>query len=486
MKKPNILWICTDQQRYDCLGCYGNDKLDTPNIDRLAEEGVLFRNTYCQSPVCSPSRASFLTGRYPRTCGVRQNGQRISDREVLISKIFSDYGYTAGLAGKLHISPCHPSVSPDYEPRIDDGYRVFHWSHHPDFYGKKESNWPLNEYNMWLNDQGKAYNRVPYKGSKYVYTGMEKELHQSHWCAKEAASFIRAHGGYENPWIFSLNFYDPHHDFDPPEDLLEKYIGRLGKEDLPNYREGELDQKTYVEKRDHEGAYGTPGFFNYNEMTEEDHLLIKAAYYAMIEMVDIEVGNVIRVLKESGQYENTIIIFTSDHGEMLGDHGIYLKGPYFYDPLVKVPLIISYPGHVLKGVKRDAMTELLDLAPTLLELAGFGRETGMQGMSLARLLTDSGAPDYHRNAVYSEYYNSMGNHEDCKAYVTMAANSRYKLVYCHSTDQAELYDLEADPDETENLYGRPDMTEVKVKMLETMVNLMAYTMDPLPVREAMY
>lgn len=486
MRKPNILWICTDQQRFDCLGCYGNEKLDTPNIDNLAKEGVLFSNAYCQSPVCSPSRASFLTGRYPRTCGVRQNGQRISGQEVLVSKLLADHGYTAGLAGKLHISPCHPSVSPDYEPRIDDGYRVFHWSHHPDFYGKKESNWPLNEYNMWLNGRGKAYNRVPYKNSRYIYTGMDEEDHQSRWCAGEASAFIRAHSGYDNPWFFSLNFYDPHHDFDPPEDLLEKYIERLGEEDLPDYAEGELEDKPCVQKRDHNGAYDTPGFFAYDDMTNEDHLQIKAAYYAMIEMVDREVGRVIETLKESGQYENTVIVFMSDHGEMLGDHGIYLKGPYFYSPLVKVPLIISYPGHVQKGVRREALTELVDVAPTLLELAGLERGSGMQGKSLVRLLTDGETQDVHRNAVYSEYYNSMGNHQDIKAYLTMAADSRYKLIVCHSTGQGELYDLEKDPKERENLYDNPDFVEVKVRMLETMTNLMAFTADPLPAREAIY
>ena len=122
ISRPNILWICTDQQRWDTLGCYGNPYVHTPHIDRLASEGVLFERCFSQSPVCTPSRASFLTGRYPRTTRCRQNGQDISDDEVLVTRLLADAGYVCGLAGKLHLSACNPSVTPEMESRIDDGY----------------------------------------------------------------------------------------------------------------------------------------------------------------------------------------------------------------------------------------------------------------------------------------------------------------------------------------------------------------------------
>lgn len=486
MKKPNILWICTDQQRFDSLGCYGNRKIDTPNLDELAANGMLFENTYCQSPVCTPSRASFLTGRYPRTCRVRQNGQRMPKDEKLISRIFADNGYTCGLAGKLHIAPCHTSVSPAGEPRGDDGYHVFHWSHHPDFYGRN-SNWPINEYNVWLSSQGEFYERIPYKGSKYVFTGPDAQYSHSHWCGQMASDFIKAHEGYpERPWFFSLNFYDPHHDFDPPKALLEKYLERLSSEDLPKYQEGELKEKPYVQERDHRGAYGTLGFFDYEEMDDNDHLQLKAAYYAMVEQIDREVGQVLRTLKETGQYKNTIIIFTSDHGEMLGDHGIYLKGPYFYAPMVKVPLIISWESHILSGIRRKALIELLDLAPTLLDLVELPIYQGMQGISMKKLLLDATAEDKLHSVVFSEYANAMRHHSDCRAYVTMVADERYKLSYCHSTNQGELYDLVDDPEEFNNIYENEEMRGVRIMMLEKMVNSLAHTMDPLPEREAVY
>lgn len=183
MTKPNILWICTDQQRWDTLGVTGNRHVRTPNVDRLAAGGAHFANAYCQSPVCSPSRGSFLTGRYPRTARMRQNGADIPDDEVLVTKLLADGGYTCGLSGKLHLSACHPSVAPATERRIDDGYSAFHWSHHPGHYGGK-LNWPLNEYNLWLIERGKEYHADSYRGSKYVNAGPAAEVHQTTWCAE--------------------------------------------------------------------------------------------------------------------------------------------------------------------------------------------------------------------------------------------------------------------------------------------------------------
>ena len=144
-KKPNILWICTDQQRYDTLSVLGNRYIRTPALDRLAEQGVVFTHAFAQSPVCTPSRASFLTGRYPRTTRCRQNGQDIPADEVLVSRIFADAGYVCGLSGKLHLSSCENGRE---EKRINDGYHEFHWSHHPN------PDWKGNQYIKWLESRG--------------------------------------------------------------------------------------------------------------------------------------------------------------------------------------------------------------------------------------------------------------------------------------------------------------------------------------------
>jgi arylsulfatase len=214
MLRPNILWICTDQQRWDTLGCYDNPFVRTPHLDRLAEQGTLFEHCYCQSHVCTPSRVSFLTGRYPRTTRCRQNGQSLPPDEVLVTKLLAEADMYGGLAGKLHISACHPKVAPFTERRLDDGYAEFHWSHHPD------ADWPANEYIRWLEERGAVYARMPYDTSAYVQTSMTTELAQTTWCAQKAIDVIEAATRTDKPWLFSVNMYDPHHPFDPPLEWL--------------------------------------------------------------------------------------------------------------------------------------------------------------------------------------------------------------------------------------------------------------------------
>ncbi len=481
-KGPNILWICTDQQRFDTLGCYGNTYVQTPNIDRLAEMGVLFEKCYCQSPVCAPSRASFLTGRYPRTCGVRQNGQKIPPDEKLITRILADEGYTCGLSGKLHISACHPSVCSEMEERTDDGYVEFHWSHHPAKADK--DNWFMNEYTRWLTEQGIEYATHPYKGSRYVQEGMPSQYHHTTWCVDKAIHFIETCHLYNKPWLFSVNMFDPHHPFDPPVDYLERYMEIFGDIPLPNYVEGELENKPIFQKKDHRGAYDTPGNFGFDTMKEEDCRLLRAAYWAMIDHIDVQVGKLLDLLEKSGELDNTIIIFSSDHGEMLGDHGIYLKGPYFYECGVHVPLIIAWPG-VIEGNRRSkALVELMDIAPTLMEAVGLEIYTGMQGTSLWGLLKGIKPLDEHKTDVYCEYYNSNIKHRDPFAHATMIFDGRYKLVRIHSIGTGELYDLEKDSKETWNCWDKEEYRDIKTELLEKLSDRMAWTCDPLPERQA--
>jgi arylsulfatase len=477
MKRPNILWICTDQQRFDTLGCYGNEFVRTPNVDRLAENGVLFEHCYTQSPVCTPSRSSFLTGRYPRTTRCRQNGQSIPTDEVFVTRLLADSGYTCGLSGKLHTSTCHPTASPATERRIDDGYDEFHWSHHP------APDWPTNEYIHRLREKGVRYERAPLNGSRYAQIGMPAEHHQTTWCAQKAINFIEAHADLERPWLFSVNPFDPHHPFDPPREYIERYLDRIDDVALPNYVPGELDSKPTVQRIDHRGAYGNPRNFSFEEMADEDHRLVRAAYWAMIDLIDDQVGRMLDALERTGQLADTIVIFTSDHGEMLGDHGIYLKGPYFYEPAVRVPLIISYPSVIAAGRRSPALVELVDLPQTLLDALGLPHHPGMQGRSLWRLLAGRADLNEHREDVYCEYYSALTSHKDPAAHATMVRTECHKLVAVHGLDEGEMYDLEADPDETHNLWDDPQHQSVKVAMLKRLCDRMAWTVDPLPVRE---
>ena len=182
-EKPNILWICTDQQRADTIHALGNPHIRTPHIDAMVANGTAFTRAYCQSPVCTPSRASFLTGRYPRTTRCRQNGQAMPPQERLISRLLADAGYTCGLAGKLHLATCANGV---VEKRIDDGYEVFHWSHHP------QPDWPENAYTQWLTAKGTSWEEL-YDGptTPYIKHGSPAEFSQTTWCANMAIDFLR-------------------------------------------------------------------------------------------------------------------------------------------------------------------------------------------------------------------------------------------------------------------------------------------------------
>ena len=465
--RPNILWICTDQQRFDTIRALGNPLINTPNIDRLVAAGVAFTGAFSQSPVCTPSRAAFLTGRYPRTTRCRQNGQMIPADERLISRILADAGYTCGLSGKLHLSSC---AGGRVEQRIDDGYTTFHWSHHP------QPDWPENAYTGWLASKGQTWEDL-YGGpaTPYVKRGIPAEFHQTPWCAEMAIDFIHHNRG--RPWLFSFNCFDPHHPFDPPAEYLTRY--NPDEMPLPKYRPGELDNKPEYQRLDHQWAHNEPGYFHTGGMTDDDRRQVTAAYYAMIELIDDQVGRMLDALDETGQLANTVVIFMSDHGEMLGDHGIYLKGPHFYDEAIRVPLVLSWPDRFTAGLRSDALVELVDLVPTLLEAAGVEVPESVQGKSILPILRGDADPSTHRRAVYSEYYNAWTHKH---SYGTMLRTAAEKIVVYHGIDAGELYDLDKDPDEFDNLWSDPARAAMKARLLKRAFDASVLTMDPAPPR----
>lgn len=474
MTRPNILWICTDQQRHDTIHCLNNPHISTPHLDALVAEGVAFTRAYCQNPVCTPSRASFLTGRYPRTTRARQNGQKIPDDEVLVSRMLADSGYDCGLSGKLHLAPC---IGGRVEERIDDGYREFHWSHHP------MPDWPENEYIQWLEAKGQRwedhYHRPP---GAPVYAGMPAELHQTTWCAEKAVEFMREPR--EGPWLMSVNFFDPHHPFDPPAEYLNRYYADAVPD--PKFLPGELDDKPFYQQVDHHAASGgTNPLFSCAELSPRQLREIVAAYYAMIELIDDQVGRMLQALEDTGQRENTIVIFMSDHGEMLGDHGILLKGPHMYEGAVRVPLILSWDGHFKSGLRSNALVELVDLVPTLLEAVGLTIPARVQGRSLLPICTGDAYSNRHRDFVFCEHYNSFSFHTP-PAYNTMLFDGRFKVVVYHGMEPGELYDLQSDPDEFHNLWDSPDHAAIRFDLVKQCFDASVFTLDPLPERQGMW
>ncbi len=465
--RPNVLWICTDQQRHDTIRSLGNPHINTPCIDSLVGEGVAFTQAYAQSPVCTPSRAAFMTGRYPRTTKCRQNGQALPPNEKLVSRLFADDGYTCGLAGKLHLATCANGVA---EARIDDGYSVFHWSHHP------QPDWPENAYTQWLHTKGTSWEEV-YGGAStdYIKHGVPEEYNQTTWCADSAIEFIHEQNG--APWFFSYNCFAPHHPFDPPEEFLARY--NPDDMPLPKARPDELETKTTYQQLDGKFSHNDPEGYDITKMTDRDKREVTAAYYAMVELIDKQVGRMVAALEETGQLENTIVIFMSDHGEMLGDHGLFLKGPHFYDEAVRVPLIISWKDRFAADLRADCLMELIDITPTLLEAAEIDVPNTIQGRSLMPILLSQREAGHHRDYVFSEYYNAWTHKH---SYGSMLRTREEKIVVYHGTDQGELYDLKNDPDEFENLWNSPEHTKGKLRLMKACFDASVFTMDPCPIR----
>ncbi len=463
---PNVLWICTDQQRFDTIQEFNNAYIQTPNLLRLMEQSTTFTHAFVQAPVCTPSRASFLTGRYPRTTGACSNGQRINERERLVPRILADYGYECGLSGKLHLSPVAGGRP---ENRIDDGYSQFWWSH------DIADIWPgKNMWHEWLRSEGVEWPKPPPDTPAWGVP-LDPKYMQTAWCCDKAIQFMREQNGY-GPWLMSVNIYQPHHPFYPAQEYYRRYDA--GKLPLPSYQEGELDNKPRYQRGAHTGSWRS---HEISGPEDGNHRRIAAAYYAMVEQCDHDIGRVLDALEETGQSENTVVVFMSDHGEMLGDHGIYLKGPFFYDCGLRVPLMIRWPKRYKAGQKIDALVEMVDVAPTILEAAGIPPEPGMQGRSLTSLL--EGRASAHRDSVYMENYNP-GTRNNGPTYATAIRTETHKLAVYHTLDDGELYDLTRDPGEHNNLWRDPNSRDVREQLLTKLTHRMADTVDPLPTKNA--
>jgi arylsulfatase A-like enzyme len=448
--RPNVLWICTDQQRYDTIASLGNPHLRTPNIDRLVESGVAFTHAHCQSPICTPSRASFLTGLYPDTVHGCTNGNDHWDEAApLVTATLAAAGYDCGLSGKLHLSAAQGRI--EKRPR-DDGYRVFHWSHHP------KPDWPEGHaYDDWLKGRGEDYNTL-YRRHGYIPT----PLHQTTWCTEMAVDFLKDRR--KGPWLFSLNCFDPHPPFDPPQEFLDRFD--VASMPGPLFRESDLEAQERLSAINFQSKPRRPEAF--------DAKLRQAQYWAQIELIDQNVGRLLNALDETGQRENTIVIFTSDHGTALGDHGLVAKGCRFYEGLVRVPLIFSWPGRFQKGLKSDALVELTDIVPTLLEASGLPVPERMHGRSLGPILEGRSDPHAHREFVRSIFFRVLEGPETC---ASMIRTRRHKLVAYHGLNLGELFDLEADPGEFDNLWQDPAAADIRFDLLAKAFDAAAFAAD---------
>ena len=444
-QRPNILWYCTDQQRFDTIAALGAEHAHTPVLDRLTQEGTAFTHAFCQSPICTPSRASFMTGMYPsRVHNTRNGNESFPSHPPLISRLLADTGYDCGMVGKFHLQ----SSGWRTEPRLDDGYSYWRFSHAP------RDDWPEgHDYGEWVRSRGGDLDALRTHDDR-----VPPELHQTTWATECSIEFISGSRPSDQPWLLHVNPYDPHPPFIPPR----AYAERFDPEKMPGpyFRPSDLEQQKKLEGVDFQDEAKTP--------EEHEAHKAQALYFAMIAQIDDQFARILDLLEQTGQRDNTVVIFTSDHGEALGDHGLMFKGCRFYEGLVRVPLIMRWPDRFQAGLKSSGLVELLDLTATAFELGGLDQPEYMQGRSLLPILSGQADPNRFRESVRCEYFDALDAHftdGGSGSFATMYRTERHKLCLYHDQGLGELYDLEADPHEFNNLWDNPGSQALRDELI---------------------
>lgn len=416
-KRPNILFILSDQHSPHVIGCGGNEIINTPRLDKLASEGVKFNNMYSQNPLCVPSRASLITGQYSKTTGIYDNMHIMQANITTLPRTLSENGYKTCLIGKSHFN--------------GEQYHGYQQRPYGDLYGQGHQPDPGREKEFGINGLGDVLgNSGP--------SEMPIELTQTEICVAEACKWMQLHksGGSEQPFMLSVHFDKPHFPIKPPKKYFDKYRGKLK---LPIVHENLIESPIPFIK---EGILHNETGHHYGK-DYELQLRTLESYYGCVEWVDDAIGRIVDVLDYLGLAEDTIVIYSSDHGEMGGEHGTWQK-TLFYEASARVPAIIRWPGMIEPGTETDEITGLLDMFPTICDAAEIQIPDTCEGLSLIPLM-QKGAK-LNREGVFSE---------SAVLRATQIAGCMYrtdKWKYCYYIDgKEELYNLEADPDETNSL-----------------------------------
>ncbi|MDD3925176.1 MAG: sulfatase-like hydrolase/transferase [bacterium] len=435
--RPNILVIMADQMRGDTMGCAGHPMVETPNLDYLAKSGVIFRNAYTPDPVCVPARATLTTGCYPHKCtGIKNNGGAIFEDQAKIAQFFSDNGYISYAGGKLHYVP----YSAPGEPRLLHGFDFASLAESGrilsvyDPQGRKRG---VEDYHDYLKRAGwGGYSRAHGIGNNDIHPApspLPEEHYVDAWVCSSALDYLDNHlrDHSDKPFFSFVSFPKPHAPYDPPRPYDAMYSPREVPVPLRQTDRYSRTPAKYEEMKTH----------GWDLFSAETYLNARAHYYGQVTFQDKQVGRLLDYLREKDMLENTIVIYTADHGDMLGDFGFFAKS-CFYRGSVNIPLIVSWPGHVRENCSSDALVGLQDVLPTLSSLAGLdlGRET--DGMDLSPLLRGDGFTE-------REYIISYYGDDPRQAY--MIAGKKYKYIYSQINGVEELYDLENDPEELRNI-----------------------------------
>jgi arylsulfatase len=479
-QQPNILLILCDQLRADALGCYGNEIVQTPNLDRLAASGVMYDQCMVTQPTCTPSRASILTGCYPSTLRTRMVGCRTPDDPRFVTRQLTMYGYQTASIGKIHLrpqgeEPAAVAAGGDYY-----GFQTIDLvnGHGDKCFGPDYTSWLHAHTTPEQRDRQKQPRGYKHgTGDTYAYD-LPLEVHPTTYIGNRTVEFLDRVG--TQPFFLHVSFPDPHQPFCVPEPYASLY---RPQEMPPPLRP--LDDKTMPPwyKEAYTGGSspcvadpptarvdrvtGTKPD-DYHRYTLADFQQTKAIYYGMVSLVDDAIGRILTALQKNGLDHNTIVIFTADHGEYLGDYGLTGKGLLFHCAL-QVPLAIAGPG--ITGERRIAqIASTLDIAPTILDFAGIPEPEGMQGISMHPQLVHDVEPI--RQTALSE------NDDD---FVPMRARTLtttdWKLTRYGGTPFGELYHRRADPYEQHNLWNNPTYKGIQADLTELLLEELLCSVD---------
>lgn len=514
MRQPNFLIFLTDQHRADHLGCYGNPVVRTPHIDALARHGWRFERCYVSNPVCMPNRGAMMTGRMPSVTGARGNGVPLPLESVTFADVLSEFGYHTALIGKSHLqnmedrAPALPPQAPAMtrpSQRHPEARRVD--LHAPAYRQELRSSWEnpghhltlpyygfqdvvlcnhhadecFGDYLRWLQAKhpevaqriGREHGRrdPAFVAPQAWHTQLDEYQYPTHYIAEQSMDWLTRHASErpDQPFALMCSFPDPHHPWTPPGRYWDMYDP--GAIELPDTAtRGEHAQRHVQwlqrEREDGRAQLETPRMFAAQPREIQE---IIALTYGMISNIDDRIGMVMERLRSLGLDRDTVVIFTSDHGDLMGDHGIMLKGPLHYQGLVRVPFIWSDPEGD-SGV-RDDLGSSMDLGPSILRRANIGAPNGVQGRAL---FDERGGPlaSDRRGVLIEESQQRAYVGFDTPVQVRTLVTQRHRLSLYHEGDWGELYDLEADPSESHNLWD----DETSRPLRQTLVEELARTL----------
>ncbi|MCG3178929.1 MAG: Arylsulfatase [Phycisphaerae bacterium] len=440
--RPNILVLCADQIRSDALGCYGNPVCRTPHLDALAADGVLCANAYTPNPICVPARASMTTGNYShKATGQKDNDGPIRDGQVKLAEHFAAAGYATYACGKLHYVP----YSAPGQPRLVHGFAGWDSAESGRIIGQYDPQGRLTgveDYFDYLASVGwPGYSRAHGIGNNDVRpcpSPLPPEHHVDAWVATRTIERLADHRRHRanQPFLLWCSFPKPHSPYDPPFEYANLYDPRLvsppaGDESLLGDRNPDMERER-----------ATRAMVSLSPAARQ---VIKAYYYGLITFQDAQVGRVMRALSDSGQLDNTIVVYLADHGDLMGDFGTYFKCNWL-EGSSHVPMIWRLPGGP-KGVRREQLVGLQDLLPTLAGLTGCPLPSSVDGIDIGRLLAQGGP------GVREVFY---GQCDDAPTQSAMVFDGRWKYCYAQEGPTEELYDLANDPQELVNMASTAD------------------------------